>query len=130
MTEINKADVVKELTELYLKYEEALCTNDIETLDFLFWSSSETVRFGVAENLYGIEEIRGFRNKRSPANLNREISHLKVVTFDEDMAAVTLEFHRFTNGISRHGRQSQMWRKFPEGWKIVSAHVSILPIEN
>ncbi|MEG4328681.1 AtzH-like domain-containing protein [Microcoleus sp. herbarium5] len=21
-----------------------------------------------------------------------------------------------------------MWRKFPEGWKIVSAHVSLLPV--
>jgi hypothetical protein len=30
-------------------------------------------------------------------------------------------------GVERHGRQTQFWIRFPEGWKIVSAHVSLLP---
>ncbi|HLO51949.1 MAG TPA: oxalurate catabolism protein HpxZ [Kamptonema sp.] len=128
MTQINDSALVIELTELYLKYEKALCTNDVETLSDMFWDSPEVVRFGVTENLYGSDEIRAFRKGRSPLNLEREMFNLKVVTFDADMAAVTLEFRRVIDGVVRLGRQSQMWRKFPQGWKIVSAHVSLLPL--
>jgi len=127
MTLINDAAVVGELTELYLKYEKALCTNDIETLDNLFWDAPEVVRFGVTENLYG-DEVRAFRQGREVVNVDRQMYNLKVVTFGADTAAVTLEFRRVIDGVVRLGRQSQMWRKFPQGWKIVSAHVSFLPV--
>lgn len=127
MTEINRPALVAELTDLYLRYEKALVENDIAVLDELFWESPEVLRFGATENLYGIEQIREFRQNRPAQNLAREISHLKVVTFDEDTACVTLEFCRAIDGTPRYGRQSQVWRKFPEGWKIVSAHVSLLP---
>lgn len=128
MTQINDSALVRELTELYLKYEKALCTNDVETLSEMFWDSADVVRFGVTENLYGSDEIRAFRKGRDPLNLDREMFNLKVVTFDADMAAVTLEFRRVIDGVVRLGRQSQMWRKLPQGWKIVSAHVSLLPL--
>lgn len=125
MTRINDPAVVAELTDLYLKYEKALGVNDVETLDYLFWDSPETLRFGITENLYGSEEIKAFRQSRSPVNI-QEMFNLKVVTFEADMAAVTVEFRQVVDGIPRLGRQSQMWRKFPEGWKIVSAHVSYM----
>ena len=128
MTLINDAAVVAQLTELYLKYEKALCTNDIETLDSLFWDAPFVVRFGVTENLYGGDEVRAFRKGREVVNLDRQMYNLKVVTFGADTAAVTLEFRRVVDGVVRLGRQSQMWRKFPQGWKIVSAHVSLLPM--
>ncbi|MEO6861721.1 MAG: oxalurate catabolism protein HpxZ [Microcoleus sp.] len=128
MTEINEAAMVAQLTQLYLKYEKALCTNDIETLDNLFWDAPQVVRFGVTENLYGGDEVRAFRQGREVVNLDRQMYNLKVVTFGADTAAVTLEFRRVTDGVVPLGRQSQMWRKFPEGWKIVSAHVSLLPV--
>lgn len=127
MTQINDPTVVAEITALYLQYEKALCANDVETLDNLFWDSAEVVRFGITENLYGSEQIKAFRQSRSPVNIEREMFNLKVVTFDADTAAVTLEFRRVVDGgQERLGRQSQMWRKFPSGWKIVSAHVSYL----
>ena len=125
MTNINDPAVVAQLTDLYLEYEKALCTNDVATLNHLFWDSPEAVRFGITENLYGNTQITAFRQARSPVNIEREIFNLKVVTFDSDTAAVTVEFRRFVD-TTRLGRQSQMWRKLPEGWKIVSAHVSYL----
>ena len=128
MTRINDPVVVAELTQLYLQYEKALGENDAEMLNHLFWDSPEVLRFGATENLYGSDELKAFRQSRSPVNLEREIFNLKVVTFDTDTAAVTLEFRRVVNGSLRLGRQSQMWRKFPEGWKVVSAHVSYLPL--
>lgn len=128
MSFLNDPALVAELTELYLTYEKALCENDVATLDTLFWESEDVLRFGATENLYGIEQIRTFRQNRPVKDLAREISNLKVATFGSDTAAVTLEFCRVVNGVPRSGRQSQMWRKFPEGWKIVSAHVSLLPL--
>lgn len=127
MASPNHSDLVLELTQLYLKYEKALVENDLDGLDGLFWDSSDVVRFGATENLYGISEIRAFRRDRPTNDLARTICNLKVVPFGEDTAAITLEFDRMINGTPRKGRQSQFWRKFPEGWKIVSAHVSLLP---
>jgi hypothetical protein len=128
MPEINNPALVAELTALYREYETALCTNDIATMDRLFWDSPEVIRLGATENLYGIEEIRDFRQGRPAVNLEREIIKLKVVTIGEDTASVILEFKRNINGTPRYGRQSQNWYKFPQGWKIVFAHVSFLPV--
>lgn len=122
------ANLIAELTQLYRIYETALCTNDLATLDALFWESADVVRFGATENLYGIDEIRQFRQNRPTQDLAREISHLTVVPFGDDTAAITLEFRRTIQGVARSGRQSQFWRKFPQGWRIVSAHVSLLPV--
>ncbi|PAX51073.1 oxalurate catabolism protein HpxZ [Brunnivagina elsteri] len=128
MNTVNNPAVVAELTNLYMKYEDALCNNKLEILDELFWNAPEVVRFGVTENLYGGDEIRNFRASRTDFKIHRNIYNLKVVTFSNDSASVTLEFRRIINGVERQGRQSQMWHHFSEGWKIVSAHVSLLPI--
>ncbi|MBV6623323.1 MAG: oxalurate catabolism protein HpxZ [Rivularia sp. (in: Bacteria)] len=123
---VNNPALVAELTELYMKYEAALCSNNTDVLDGFFWDSMDVVRFGLNENQYGAEDIRAFRNSRPNFRLEREIINLKVVTFGEDSAVITLEFRRFINGEQRYGRQSQMWQRFSEGWKVVSAHVSFL----
>ena len=127
MSQINDPAIVAELTALYMTYERALVENDIATLDALFWDSLEVLRFGATENLYGMAAIRAFRQNRPTKNLVRAIANLKVITFAADTAIVTLEFQRLTDGRLRSGRQSQVWRKLPEGWRIVSAHVSLLP---
>ena len=128
MTTINDPTVVAEVTDLYLKYEEALCNNNLEVMDSLFWDAPEVVRFGITENLYGGDEIRNFRQNRPNPKIEREISNLKVITFGKDAATVTLEFRRIINCLERFGRQSQTWYKFTEGWKVVSAYVSLLPV--
>ncbi|MEJ6486239.1 oxalurate catabolism protein HpxZ [Nostoc punctiforme UO1] len=128
MTTINDPTVLAEITDLYLKYEEALSNNNLEVMDSLFWHAPEVVRFGITENLYGSDEIRNFRQNRPNPKIEREISNLKVVTFGKDAATVTLEFRRNINGVERFGRQSQIWYRFTEGWKVASAHVSLLPV--
>ncbi|MHC5724169.1 MAG: oxalurate catabolism protein HpxZ [Nostoc sp.] len=128
MTTINDPTVVTEVTDLYLKYEKALGNNNLEVMDSLFWDAPEVVRFGITENLYGGEEVRNFRQNRPNPKIEREILNLKVVTFGKDAATVTLEFRRNINGVERFGRQSQTWYRFTEGWKVVSAHVSLLPV--
>jgi ketosteroid isomerase-like protein len=119
---INDPDVVAEISALHEEYERALITNDVETLTRFFWNSPLALRFGVRENLYGADEIEAFRKARPPLGLDRKMINVQIVTFGSDCAVVTLEFLR----QQHHGRQSQVWRKFEEGWKIVSAHVSFM----
>jgi hypothetical protein len=123
---INDPEIVAELQALYPKYEAALMANDAETLVRMFWASPQAMRFGVTENLYGIEEIDAFRKSRSPVNLARTVRRLDVVTFGRDFGSITLEFERTVSGKIISGRQSQVWVRFPDGWRIVSAHVSVL----
>ena len=125
--QINDPEVVAELRALYPKYEEALVTNDAEELTRMFWDSPNVMRFGITENLYGIDEISAFRKGRSPVNLARTVRRLDIATFGHDYGSITLEFERDVQGKIVHGRQSQVWVRFPEGWRIVAAHVSILP---
>jgi hypothetical protein len=125
--EVNLPEVVSELAELYPLYEQALVSNDVETLVAMFWASPEVMRFGVTENLYGHDELEAFRKSRPSVNLARAVKRLEIVSFGHDFASITLEFERDTpKGITR-GRQSQTWVRLPQGWRIVSAHVSLLP---
>jgi hypothetical protein len=123
---INDPATVAELEALYPRYEQALITNDVPTLTAMFWDSPLAIRLGAGENLYGTEEIEAFRNARPATNLARRITRLEIRTFGKDFGSITLEFERdAAQGITR-GRQSQVWARLPEGWRIVSAHVSIL----
>jgi len=124
--EVNLPEVLAELRDLYPRYEQALVTNDVETLLALFWASPHVMRFGATENLYGEEELEAFRKSRPAANLARTVKRLDIVSFGRDFASITLEFERNTpKGLIR-GRQSQVWVRLAEGWRIVSAHVSLL----
>ena len=124
---INAPEIVEELRALYPRYEAALVTNDVDTLMAMFWSGPEVMRFGATENLYGPEELGAFRKGRLAANLAREVKRLDIVTFGDDFGSITLQFEREgASGLVR-GRQSQVWVRMPEGWRIVSAHVSFLP---
>ncbi len=124
---INDPATVAELRELYPRYEEALVTNNVEALMSMFWSSPYVARFGPNESLYGIDEIEAFRKGRSPANLARTITRLDIVAFGKDFASITVAFEREVEGRVTRGRQSQTWARLGEEWKIVFAHVSILP---
>lgn len=124
---INDPDVLAELQALYPRYEKALVTNDVETLVSMFWTGGQVMRFGVTENLYGPHELEAFRKGRPAVNLARTVKRLDIASFGRDFAGITLEFERETQGRIIRGRQSQVWVRFPEGWRIVQAHVSLLP---
>jgi len=124
---VNEPETTVELEVLYRQYETALMNNDAETLTGMFWASPHAMRFGIAENLYGIAEIAAFRKGRSPANLARTVKRMDIITFGRDFGSITLEFERHVDGEIVRGRQSQVWVRLPEGWRIVSAHVSVIP---
>jgi hypothetical protein len=122
--EINRADVLTEVTAAFARYEQALVSNDVAVLDELFWNSPHTLRYGVTENLYGYDEIKAFRAGRPAQNLARTVLRTVVTTYGQDYATANIEFQR--EGSNRTGRQSQTWLRTPEGWRVVAAHVSLL----
>lgn len=123
---INDPDILAEVEAAFAAYETALTSNDVETLDALFKDSASTVRYGATENLYGYDEIAAFRAGRSPAGLMRKLERTLITTYGDATATANTLFRR--DGMSgRIGRQSQTWIRFPEGWRVVSAHVSIIP---
>ena len=124
--EINDPEVIAELRALYPVDEEALVGNDVETLTKMFWATPYAIRLGAGENLYGVEEIEAFRKSRPAVNLARRMVRLEVVSFGRDFGSVTLEFERDSAAGVVRGRQSQVWVRMEEGWRIVSAHVSVL----
>jgi len=124
---INDPEVVAELEALYPHYEQALVANDVEKLVEMFWAGPQVMRFGVTENLYGPHELEAFRKARPAANRARTVKRLDIVSFGRDFAGITLEFERERGSTIVRGRQSQVWVRFPQGWRIVQAHVSLLP---
>lgn len=121
---INDPVVVKEVTDQFFRYEKALMENDVDTLNALFWNSPLTVRYGPKEALYGYEEIAGFRAARDVSDIARELTRTVITTYGEDFATAFTEYRRLKSG--REGRQTQTWKRMPEGWRIVAAHVSLL----
>jgi hypothetical protein len=122
--EINRPDVLREVEAVFDRYERALVGNDVATLDELFLDSPHTVRYGAAENLYGHEAIRAFRAARPAAGLARDILRTRIATYGENLATTHIEFRR--HGSEREGRQTQTWIKTLAGWRVVSAHVSLM----
>jgi Protein of unknown function (DUF3225) len=123
--EINLPDVRAEVEAAFARYETALVTNDVTTLQQLFWRSEYTIRYGIAENLYGSEEISAFRAARLPIGLARRISRTVITTFGRDFATASTLFERDTVP-GKIGRQMQTWARLPEGWRVVAAHVSLI----
>ena len=123
--EIDLPDVLAEVTAQFARYEAALVSNDVAVLDELFRNDSRTLRYGTGENLYGYDAIMAFRAARSPVGLMRKTDKTVITSYGRDAAVASTLFRRegAPGGV---GRQMQTWVLFPEGWRIVAAHVSII----
>ena len=126
---VNRPEVVAEITALFERYERALVEKDVAVLDATFWDSPHTIRFALHENCYGFAEVHAARVAANPppGGTKEARIRLEILTLGSDFATVNLEFKpRGKPGI---GRQSQTWMRLPDlGWKVVSAHVSIMPV--
>lgn len=123
--EIDLPEVVAEVRAAFDKYEVALVNNDVATLDALFRDDSRTIRYGGGEILYGYAEIKAFRGARSPVGLGRTISKTVITTYGKEFATASTLYER-PSAPGKIGRQMQTWVKFPEGWRVVAAHVSLI----
>lgn len=122
---INDPAVVAEVEAVFARYEAALVSNDVAVLDELFLDSPATIRYGIGENLYGIEAIREFRLSRPSAGLSRRLEQTVITTYGRDVATASTLFHR-DDAPGRVGRQMQTWIRMPDGWRVAAAHVSVI----
>jgi hypothetical protein len=123
--DIDLPDVVAEVTAAFNRYEKALVTNDVATLDASFRVDPRTIRYGATEVLYGSDEIAAFRAARQSVGLDRTLDRTVITTYDRDFAVASTLYHRPSSG-GKLGRQTQTWVRFPEGWRVVAAHVSLI----
>lgn len=119
---INDPVLLAEVRAAFQEYERALMADDLPAMDALFHDGPTTNRFGVGEVLWGIEAIREFRKGRG-GSPQRRLGHVAITVYGDAFATADAEF--FREGSERRGRQSQAWVKFSDGWKVVSAHVSL-----
>ena len=120
---VNLPEIVAEVTQAFNRYEKALVTNDIPTLNELFWNTPHTIRFGLAEQSYGHDAIAGVRAARDPKDLMRTLARIVITTYGKDFATASCEYRRDDSG--RFGRQMQTWLRTDEGWRVVAAHVTL-----
>jgi hypothetical protein len=120
--DINRPETVAELTEVFQRYEKALVDGDNESLVSYFWSDPAVVRFGLADEQHGFDELRAWRLAQPPAAPGRRLYDTVLTTFGTGFAVITTGFD-YPDG-QPPGRQSQTWVRTPAGWRIVSAHVS------
>ena len=123
--EIDLPDVLAEVTAQFARYEQALVSNDVAVLNELFHRDARTLRYGIGENLHGYDEVTAFRAARSPVGLMRRTARTVITSYGRDAAVASTLFYRDTMP-GKVGRQMQTWIRFPEGWRIVAAHVSIV----
>lgn len=125
--EVDLPEIVAEVTAEFERYEAALVGNDVTVLDRIFAVDHRTIRYGTDENLYGYDEIAAFRAARSPAGLARTLSRTVITTYGRDFAVASTLYRRPSAGAGKIGRQMQTWVRFPQGWRVVAAHVSMIP---
>src|SRR5262249_48567614 len=103
--QINLPKVVAEVTKAFMEYERALTTNDLDTIDELFWKSPFTLRYGPNGTLVGHEAISAFRRGRNITGIKRTLKNTFITTFGHDFAVTNTESDR--SGVNN--RQSQTW---------------------
>ncbi len=123
---IDDPEVLAEVRAAFAAYEEALVGNDVATLDALFWRDERVVRYGGAENLYGHAAIAAFRAARPASGLGRSLEATVITAFGADLATCSTLFRR-ASAPGQVGRQMQTWVRMAEGWRVVAAHVSLIP---
>ena len=123
--DIDIPEIVAEVAQAFRRYEQALSTNDLDTIDTLFWDSPLTLRYGPNGTLLSHGAISDFRRARDIKGVERTLKNTHITTFGRDLAVANTESDRPNSDTT--GRQSQTWVRMPEGWRIVSAHVSDEP---
>jgi hypothetical protein len=118
--QIDRPDVVAEVTAAFTAYEEALTADEADHVVGFF--APGAVRFGIADQQAGLEEQLAWRRAQPPLPPGRRLKDTTVTAYGADVAVVTTLFGY--PGSDVLGRQSQTWVRLPQGWRIVTAHVS------
>ena len=109
------------LLDAFWAYERALTTDDLEAMDRLFAAGDETLRGDADGLVVGHAAISAFRRSRGGAP-QRRVHDVHVRAVDDDHALVVAVSEPARGG---RGQQTQLWRRGPDGWQVLAAHVSV-----
>ena len=123
---INLPDIVAEVRAVFDRYEAALQASDIAVMEELFWNDPATTRYGVGENLHGWQAISDFRRSGKLGKFRRTLINTVITTYGRDFATANTEYQR--DGEDSSGRETKTLMRTPDGWRIVSAHASLLGV--
>lgn len=126
--QINLHDVVQEVTRIFLDYELALMRNDVDALNAYFWCHQAVTRYGICDKQLGHDALVAYRAKVPAPDFTRTLHDVRITALGPDMAVAMCEFKRSDTDL--HGFQTQAWVRMQEGWRIVSAHVSMVPFQS
>jgi 1-carboxybiuret hydrolase subunit AtzH-like protein len=118
--EIDRPDVIAEVSAAFEAYEHALVSNDVDGI--LGFFAPRALRYGIADQQTGIEEQAEWRRAQGGLPPGRRLKDTEIQAYGVSTAIVTTLFGY--PGRDVLGRQSQTWVRLPEGWRIVHAHVS------
>jgi hypothetical protein len=121
--EVDRPEVLAELRATFERYEAALVAGDVDVLDELFWPDARTERVGLADRQHGFDAVSALRRSLDRQTPPRQLHEPVITTFGDHTGVVTTEFVP-DDGLTPIGRQSQTWIRFPDGWRVVAAHVS------
>jgi hypothetical protein len=127
---VDDPQVLAELTAVFHDYERALMSNEVDALNAFFWADARVTRYGIADRQLGIDALIAFRAATPAPTFTRRLENLRLCSFGADMAVAQVEFVRSDTPL--RGFQSQTWVRFGpgrDGWKIVAAHVSMIPFD-
>lgn len=118
--EIDRPDVIAEVSAAFEAYERALVADDVDVVVGFF--APRALRYGIADQQNGVEEQAAWRRAQGGLPPGRRLKDTDIRTYGLSTAVVTTLFGY--PGRDVLGRQSQTWVRLPEGWRIVHAHVS------
>ena len=124
---------VKSVVETVLRQQtEAWNRHDLEAFMAGYWNSPDLIFFSGAQKTSGwqstLERYRARYQGEGREMGKLEFSDLSIQELSPDAAYVLGEFHlTMSDGKTPHGLFTLIFRKFPEGWKIVHDHTSAAP---
>lgn len=120
---INDPAILAEVEAAFAIYETALLKNDNESLLEFFLDDPSTTRYGVADAQHGYAEVAAFRATQGP--FDRSLVGTVITTYGRDYAVASTQFLR-EELPGQIGRQTQVWVRVEDGWKVAAAHVSMI----
>jgi ketosteroid isomerase-like protein len=120
------ATAVRQVLE---RQQEAWNHHDLESFMAGYWNSPELTFFSGAKNYSGwqstIERYRKTYQSEGREMGKLEFSDLKIEALAPDAAFVRGAWHlTMSDGKTPHGLFTLVFRKFPDGWKIIHDHTS------
>ena len=126
--QIDDPGVLAEITAVFHDYERALMANDVAALNAYFWDDARLTRYGIGDRQLGFDELVAFRAATPAPSFTRRLENLRIRSFGPDLAVALVEFVRSDTAL--RGFQSQTWVRLAGAWKIVAAHVSMIPFKD